>query len=523
MKVFFGGGLNESQTPDLSEAAQGSYNFDLSKDSYKLIPRYPFDLKGTATNTNEVRGLMQLVKRDDTETTLVQAEETVYRWDGSSTFSSMGTVATNSQLRDVHWALDDYLVVTDLQKATVIKRWDGSTFDTQTTGLGTDLYAKYGMVHHGRVWLFNVKTSTDTPHLMVASAFENPKSYDTTQRATSGTFSTGLEAFYMLSPDLRPINGVAKTLAGDLVISTKEGSLFKLSGTSASNYKWDNFYPASNAIGDESIVSTGNDVMYMRRGGNIESLVATQSYGDVAADDLSRWIPTTVEDLTGAIAIYDQTKQKVLFFTGDKVLVFFKDIFYSGAVKNDLGERAKLSPWGVYKTSHSSGFDASAAKYMKRPGTTEYSVYFGGSAGQIFDLNGSGTSGDSGSSEIQTIRKTRFIDSRDGINFLRHVTRGNVQYRRTNEVSFNIELDWGDEYNTSEATLTLKGSPDGDTSIFYGGSGYYGGSFYYNQGFSFVGKISHQNFSLVGRGSGAFMTCSCLSDKTYQVDHIEIL
>jgi hypothetical protein len=77
MKVFFGGGLNESQTPDLSEAADGSFNFDLSKDNYKLVPRKPFDLKGTAPNAGEVRGLMQLVERDDTETTLVQSGNTV--------------------------------------------------------------------------------------------------------------------------------------------------------------------------------------------------------------------------------------------------------------------------------------------------------------------------------------------------------------------------------------------------------------------------------------------------------------
>lgn len=523
MRIYFGGGLNESQTPDINEAANGSVNFELSKDNYKLVPRLPFDLKGTATNAAEVLGIMQLVKRDDTETTLIQAGATVYKWDGASTFSSQGTVNASSQLRDTYWSLDDYLVVTDLQKETEVSKWDGSTFSTLTTGLGSALYAKYGMVHQGRVWLFNVKTTTDTPHLMVASAFENPTSYDTTNRATSGTFSSGLEAFYMLSPDLRPVNGVAKTIAGDLVISTKDGALFKLSGTGPSSYKWDNFYPASNAVGDESIVATGNDVMYMRRGGNIESLVATQSYGDVAADDLSRWIPETTANRTEAIAIYDQQNQKVLFFSEGKVLVFFKDVFYSGVVLGEGGQRAKLSPWSVYTTGHDSGFDTAAAKYLKRPGTTEYSVYFGGPAGQVYDLNGSGSSGDGGSEEIQVIRKTRFISDKDGINFLRHVTRGNVRYRRTNAVDFDIELDWGDEYNSSTSTVPLKGPPPGSAVAVYGGSVFYGGSYYFNQGIAFVSKISHQNWSAVGKGPGCFMTCSTLSDLLYQVDHVEIL
>src|SRR3990167_6399893 len=286
MRVTFGGGLNEAQTPDINEAAEGSYNFDLSKDTSQLVPRAPFDLAGTTTPVADIRGLLQLVKRDDTETTLVQSGATVYKWDGASTFSSAGTVTATAQLRDVYWSLGDYLVITDLQKVQPVMQWDGTTFGTLSTGLGTSLYAKYGLVHQGRVWLFNVKTSSDTPHLMVASAFENPLSYDTTQRAVTGTFTTGLEAFYMLSPDLRPINGSVKTIDGGLVISTVEGSLFKLSGTDANTYKWDNFYPASQAVGVESMVSTGNDVLYMRKGGNIESLAATQKFGDVQADDI---------------------------------------------------------------------------------------------------------------------------------------------------------------------------------------------------------------------------------------------
>jgi hypothetical protein len=523
LKIFYGGGLNEQQQPDINEAYKGSFNFELKKDTNALIPRAPFDLKGTATNAGDIRGFLQLVKRDDTETTLVQAGNAVYLWDGASSFTSKGSPSATSQLRGTYWSLGDYLVITDLKKLTPVSNWNGSTFSTQTTGLGSTLYAKYGIVHHGRVWLFNVTTSTDTPHLMVASAFENPTSYDTTQRAVTGTFTTGLEAFYILTPDLRPINGVAKTLAGDLIISTTEGSLFKLSGSSASTYRFDNFYPGSNAVGVEAMVSMGNDVIYMRRGGNIESLVATQSYGDVAADDLSRWISTTVSGLTEAIAVYDQSNQKVLFFVSSKVLVLFKDILYGGSIVGEKGERAKASPWSIYSTLDTAGFNTSAAQYMRMPGTTAYSVYFGDSAGRIFDLNGTGTNGDAGSSDIQVIRKARLIQESDGINFQRHITRGNVQYRRINEVSFNVELDWADEYTSNTATVLLKGPPPGDSGAFFGGSVYFGGAFYFNQGFAFADKISHQNFSFVGRGPGVFITCSSLSSKKYQVDSLELL
>jgi hypothetical protein len=521
MRLYFGAGINEIQTPDINEAADGSYNFELAKDSNKLIPRAPFDLKGTATNGSEVRGLMQLVKRDDTTTTLVQAGANVYKWNGSSTFSSSGTVTATAQLRDVYWSLGDYLVITDLQKAEPVSKWDGTTFSTLSTGLGSTLYAKYGTVHNGRVWLFNVKTSTDTPHLMVASVFENPISYDITNRATSATFSSGLEAFYMLTPDLRPINGVAKTLAGELIISTVEGALFKLSGTSSINYKWDNFYPGSNAVGNEAMVSSGNDVLYMRRGGNIDSLQATQNYGDVAADDLSRWIQTTVKDLTSAIAIYDQTNQKVLFFISGKVLVFYKDIFIGGAT-TPTG-KARLSPWSIYKTQHASNFTTSVAKYMRIPGTTNMSVYFGGSTGQIYDLNGTGTGGDGGTTPIQLVRKTRYLDDKDGLNFLRHVTRGRVSYRRMQDVSFSINLEFGDEYTNNTAVVNLKGDTVPSTMAHYGGPVYYGGNFYYMQGFVFANKISHQNFSIVGRGSGVVVTLSAHTALNYRVDDIELL
>jgi len=90
MKILYGGGLNEAKTPDINEAAKGSYNFNLSGDSSALVPRAPFDLKGTATNAGDIRGLLQLVKRDDTETTLVQAGSVLYLWVGSSSFTSTG-------------------------------------------------------------------------------------------------------------------------------------------------------------------------------------------------------------------------------------------------------------------------------------------------------------------------------------------------------------------------------------------------------------------------------------------------
>jgi hypothetical protein len=523
VKIFYGAGLNENQYPHPSEAAAGSYNFDLKKDSSYLHPRMPFDLLATATGGAEIKGMLQLIKRDDTETTLIQSGASLLKWDGATTFSSVATVTSVAKLRDTYWSLGDYLVVTDLSKRQVVSKWDGSTFSTLTTGLGSNLYAKYGIVHHGRVWLFNVTTTTDTPHLMVASAFENPESYDTSKRAVSGTFVTGSEAFYMLTPDLKPINGVALSISGDLVVSTERGRLFKLTGSSATDYRWVDFYPQSGAIGDEAIVSVGNDIHYMRQGAAIESLQATQNYGDVAADDLSRWIPDTIKNQTGAIAVYDQQNQKVLWFLSgaSKALVFFKDVFHGGAVIDETGAKAKLSPWSVYKTSHGSDFTTSCARYMRIPGTDNYSVLFGDSAGRIFNLNGTGN-GDAGDTDITVVRKTRFLGAESGLDFTRKIPKGKVQYQRTQQCSISIALEWGDEYNTSTASVTLDGPLSSDSASYFGGSSYFGGTVYFNSGTSISGVKSHLKTSWVGRGTVVTKTVSSTNRVRYHIDHIEL-
>lgn len=522
MRLYFPGGLNEQETPSLFECIEG-YNFELGMKQARLKPRKPFDLKGTATNAGAINGFMQLVKRDNTETTLVQAGDTVYKWDGASSFTSKGTVSSSSRLRDTYWSLGDYLVITDTAKATVVKSWDGTTLSTLTTGLGVDLYAKYGVVFQGRVWLFNVKTTTDTPHLMVASAFENPTSYDVSKRggpSTSGggSFSTGQEAFYMLTPDLKPINGVA-VFYQQLIISTEGGRLFKLSGTTAATYAWQDYYAGSAALGAESMANIGNDVIYMKAGGGIDLLSTTIQSGDVETDDISRFIPTTTADITSAITIYDQKNQKVLFFVSNKVLVLFKDL---------VG--GELSPWSVYKTAESFAFNINGAKYMKMPGTQVYTVYFGDSVGKIFDLNGTGN-GDAGSTSIAVYRKTRYINNGEGgdkmgqgaLNLMRAVLHGEVTYRRIfNSCDLTISFDWGDEYNISSSVITLKGAPTSSAGVYFGGGSYFGGGAYFSQGNVFANKISSQTFSPTGKGPGVSISASLDTTTDFRIDHLDL-
>ncbi len=514
MKITFEGGLNENGDQDIDpkECSAGK-NFELGLSINYLTPRPAFDHYATAPiTTSAVTGFMQLVKRDDTETTLATVGDTVYQVSGASpVFSSVGTVTAGSKLRDTYWSLGDYLVITDITKTTVVKQWDGTTFGTLTTGLGTDLYAKYGVVHNGRVWLFNVKTTTDTPHLMVASAFEDPTSYDISARAPQVTsFATGNEAFYMLTPDLRPINGVT-LFYNQLIISTDRGRLFKLTGTDANDYAWTPFYQGSAATGTETMINIGNDVAFMKEGGSIDLLSSTQNFGDVRADDASRWIINSVQGLTDGIAAYDQFRQKVYWFvqptssTGS-VLVLFKDRFQSG-----------LSPWSIYTTQHASDFITSAVKYMRKPGTTDNYVFFGDSTGKIFYMPGSGSGDGETLSSIATSRKTRLLEA-DGVS---NIALGTVQYRRNAQVSLDITTSWGEDYGGDTASVTLKGQTSSD-GAYYGGAFYYGGDVYYSQGFQFNSYPSKRSFSHTGIGELLTVELSLDTVHTFQIDNVEL-
>ena len=508
MRITFAAGINEngSQSIDPQECAAGK-NFELGLNVNHFKPRAAFAHYATAPVVTSVTGLMQLIKRNDSTTTLVAAGASVYNLTSAPAFTSVGSITAGSKLRDVYWSLDDYLIITDITKTTVVKKWDGTTFSTLTTGIGTDLYAKYGVVHNGRVWLFNVKTTTDTPHLMVASAYENPISYNISARAPSVTsFATGNEAFYMLTPDLLPINGVV-VFQNQLIISTERGRLFKLTGTDANDYAWTQFYQGSAAQGTETMVNMGNDVAFMKEGGSIDLLSSTQNFGDVRADDLTRWIPDTVRGLTDGIAAYDQANQKVYWFVANKVLTLFKDIL-----------PARLSPWSVYRTDHASGFNTSAVRYMRVPGTTNFRVFFGDTTGKVHYLGGANEGDGDTLTPITTQRKTALLEG----NVLSNLLLANVQYRRLAQVDLNVAVEFAEEYNISTATITLKGPTTSLAGSVFGGSAYFGGEFYFGSGFIGANQPSVRAFSHVGYGRAFTVQTTVNSTKPFQVDFLEL-
>jgi hypothetical protein len=394
-------GLNENVTVQAGECTYG-FNFDLSAFRTSMRPRYPFDLKGTATNAGAISGLLQLVTRANVETTLVVAGDTVYQWDGSSTFTSKATGLTApALLRDAYWALGDYLVITDLNLNNVVKTWDGTTFSAMThTGVVGNLYAKFAIVHLDRVWLFNIKVDgTAYPHMVLVCKFDDPTNWDTSTRGGpttvgGGAFATGLEAFYLLVPDLKPINGVT-LFQNNVVFSTEAGRVWQISGTSAKDFQVTDFFDTAPAIGTNTLQSIGNDILFPRQGNSLTLLYATQAYGNALQANIGHWIPDTLSAVSQFNEIvYDVTNQRALLFVNGKVLVLYKDI-----LAQDRGAlQAGPSPWSEYTTLDSKSFNTTAARYMRRPGTTTYSVFFGDDSGRVLDLYGTNTSGDAGSS-----------------------------------------------------------------------------------------------------------------------------
>lgn len=523
-KLTFGGGLNEQD--DINIAADeciSGQNFLLSKAQRSYRPRQPFDKKGTAPNAGDVRGIMQLSKKDGSMTTLVQAGAIVYGVDSSFVFTNMGACTATSKLRGNTWALDEVMVITDLQKQTVVKQWDGATYSTLVHGIGgvTNLYAKYAVEFNGRMLYLNITTdTTNLPHLIYATAFQTYKSFDTTKRSGDATFTTGNEAFYITTPDLKEINGVA-VFYKTLIISTVDGRLFRLTGDDSKTYNFEEFYPGSAAIGDEAIVNTGNDVMFVRRGGHIDFLTATQSYGDVSVADASKWIPTSTASISSCISVYDRTTQRVYFFIPNKILVFDKEIYYTG----------EFSPWSAYTTNMPSNLTCNAAVFLKAPSDGSYTLYFGDNVGNIYDLNGVGT-GDAGTYPINTSRKTRLISDEE-LDELRNRFVARCVYRRRGSMTMQCDIEWEDEGVVTTATIPLKDPLVTAGTVFYGSvasPSYYGddGSAdpsstkaYYSQGGVSDNQVSTMGFDPPGKGRAMFITLSASTTVQFLVNRIE--
>jgi len=490
----------------------------------------------------------------------------LYKWDGTAcsrhqTALSIGSPATVSTLTKIAavatlvttaahgFSTDDFIEIAgadqeNYNKQAEITVINSTTFtfpvesDTVTPATGTPITvdaavtvkAKYGQIHNGRLWLFNIKVGDNAfPHMCLASDFEDPENFDNSKRSGDVTFSSGNEAFFLYSPDLKPITNISK-FHSDLVFGTDGGQLFVLTGTDATNYAFTSFYVGSGANSDEGMVNIGNDLLYFRAGKAIESLTSTDQYGDVAADDISWWIPDSVQAMDNPIAIYDRPKQRVYFFDESLNGVLVLDKTFMSSAKYIEG---RLSPWSKYETTMENRFDTKAAALVRDAGEEDYTVYWGDADGAIFNINGTGIEGDagggvnghSGTHPINVMRKTRVIME---LNTNDEVMLGRLEYTRGDSINVDLTFSWLDELNEVTCTIPLKetlayseGAYWGDTELYWNDTAdvHYWSDF---QIASDAEQRSNVGFSAVGKSSGCVVKIMIAGVGDYTISRIYI-
>ena len=522
--MTFGGGLNaRRRVSDIEddECTVGSENFDLDPQFRVLARRKPFDLVATAPNGAVINGFAQLIKQDNSISTLVQAGGNVYEWDGGSVFTLAGTVSTAARLRgnrDQNYTLTEKVIITDLSRTENVKQWDGNNFVDLPHDLGGRLIAKYGRTHNERFFLANVKTSptpggalVDTPHVMLASKVSDETVWSESDKPT---LAIGLDAPWFLPvPDLRIINGLEGAF-GQFLISTERGRLYKLIGSTAFDYELVEFYQGSAVIGEESMVNIGNDVV-LGLAGRIESLRATTQFGDVSADDLSIWIASQIKNATGWTLAYDRRLQKVFAKPDNQnaVYVMHKDML------NDPATAGRVSPWSKWMTQHPSGFQTNVMMQLVDPVSMEDRVYFGDSQGRIFVFDGDGGQ-DGGTADIKVTRRSRLFQPPEGNSF---DMRGWIMYRKLFDVTVTLRVLWqGVAIHTQEISLNL---PVNEGLVVYNGSGanagYYGDqrSVY---GLGFSGSIHRQDWRAAGHATNWQLEVEIEGDADYQIEEIGV-
>lgn len=472
----FGGGINSRASEDQInplECTDGQ-NFILDPGNSEFRRRPPFDFVAAAPNEEEIRGFATLQDANGTVTMLVQAGDTVYSFNGVSSFTSVGSVSATARLRgprEAYWALTDEVIITDLALQEDVLVWDGSTLSTVSflqndgsSSFGT-LKAKYCLVDNERAFFANiVENANDFPHLLVASAQGDYTIVSASDRPSSSLSAE--DPWFLPAPQLRPINGLAQ-LYGVLVISQENGAFEKLTGSSAMDYALERLHPGSGATGDESVVSITNDIVY-GSSGKIESLIATDRFGDVQVDDLSFKIEPSVRANRIWRLYYNPRFHRVYCFPEQVGECWVLHTDFIGS---------ELSAWAVWTTTHELDFQPTAAMICRDPVDGLEYLFMGDADGNIYRMEGRGEAGDGGTEEIIAERTSLlFAAPLDAKGF--HLN-GWLQHRKRLETAVEMTVRFAGEI-VHDVTKTIQLAELDTLNItVYGGDVYYGGDFYY--------------------------------------------
>ena len=517
--IRFGGGLNTRAQPgDIAEVeCQAGQNFSIDLEDQAFRPRPAFDLAGTATNGEAIRGFAQLENVvTDSISTLVQAGGIVYQWDGDSSFTQVGTVNAGAKLRGPkahNWNIGTpRVLITDLNQASPVLQWDGTTLSEVSFNLANDVYARDLRVIRERVWYANVKSGTTTPHLIAASAVEDYDNLDVSNKGGAAGVGAG-DPFYLLAPDLRYINGFDEAF-GLVVFSTRRGSMYRLTGTDGTDFAVAALHPGSGASGDEPVAYIGNDFAYGRQG-RIETLFATEKLGDVGVDDLTLPIAPDVKEIDGwNIYFLPRNQQVYCFGQNDSTLyVLNKEII--DRETRAVAERRQaptISPWSAWLTDHAIGFQPSSAMVMRDPRDGLENLFFGGPDGKIYRMVGSGVS-DGGTTAIATSRTSKVF--RAALSGQVFDVSGYVAYRKTTSATLTLTFEHGG-WNIFDRSISVTLSAASDFRHF-GDDVYFGGDFYF--GAKFETRLTRNKLAPSG-ASGEIAVKAAVSGVEFVIDHI---
>ena len=460
----FGGGQHSSESEEEinNREAAIAENISLDLEDRNLRNRKPIDLIGTVPNGAEIRGFGNLIETDGTITMLVQAGNTVFKFSENIGFINKGTVNANMRMRGHlhhYWSLDDIVILTDLNLTDVVMEWDGGTLSDMTHNLTGDFKAKYCYVEDERARYGHVSSnSVITEHMIVTSKLSDHDNLSTSDKPTSALGAD--DPYFLLTPDLRAVNGIASSF-GVLGISSEFGSIYKITGQDTSDTSIDKMYPRSFASGDEAMIYVGNDVVYGRVG-RIESLAATEVFGDVQTDDLSLDIKDEITDLKDWTIVFNPRTNKIVFHPAGKQFMweYSKPMAGSG-----------LSPWTKITTSHSFRMKQTAMMMMVDPDDGLEYIFMGDASGNVYRLEGRGTKGDAGSADIKLRWKSKLF--RLPPNVIGRDFQGYISYRSGTDETVTIKFLYAGSIPSDEpTTVELKGTPGtnfwGATDIFWG-------------------------------------------------------
>ena len=513
IQMKFGGGIHSRASEDEIDPreAKDGRNLQLDLENRELRNRDPYDIVGTAPNASEIRGFATLRKADGSVSFLVQAGDTVYDWDGS-TFTSKGTVSASANLRgrkEANWILDDKVLITDLSLAQPVMEYDGTTLQNSSFNLAGSFLAKYVFIAAERAVFANVVSNgVATPQLIAGSERGDYTVLSVTDRPSSSL--NVQDPWFLLTPDLKPVNGLVQAFTSTdavgtgqdqrVAVSSENGVLSKINGSDATNFVITELYPESAATGDESLRFSGNDIVYGRQG-RIESLAASDRYGDVAEVDLSVPIKDMIETYTEWTTVYNSRNQRIYFFpTGQSELwVLFKELI--GASEAQGGT---LSPWSKWTTQHSLAFQPTAVMNMFDPDDGLEYVFMGDASGNLYRLEGTGLSGDAGSADIQM----EFLSALARVPKEAQIYKitGSIDYRSNLSNTVRLRFEYaGESVFNEDVEITLPAVDTADGADHWGATGaeasYWGGDFYWNV--PFAGRLTRQQFTPAGQ-SNAF-------------------